>query len=360
MPPDSLATSPPTLREIARAAGVSHTTVSLSLRNHPSIPQATRDRIRALADDLGYRSNALVAALMTQVRARHHKCALEVVAFLHGGPSASDWRNHSASVGYFEGATALASKLGMRVEPFWLGEGGAAAAATCRMLRARAIRGALLAPFPKPDYRHELDWSGLICVGLGYVFKELPLHRATHNHFHAAMLACRSLARLGYRRIGLMLSHEENKRVNHAWLGGYLAARNEAHARLEPLLTEPSFCPSAVSSWFDSNAPDAVIGFGPQQFFSLREAGYRVSQDVAYAALDVEQMHLAGVQDAAGIDQNLPLAGATAIDKLATLLYHNQQGLAEFPALSMIEGRWIEGATAPDRALAPAPALAGA
>ena len=42
--------NPPTLREIARRAGVSHTTVSLSLRNHPSIPEKTRERLRRLAE----------------------------------------------------------------------------------------------------------------------------------------------------------------------------------------------------------------------------------------------------------------------------------------------------------------------
>src|SRR6186713_3604284 len=93
------AVNPPTLREIARRAGVSHTTVALSLRNHPSIPADTRDRVRVLADELGYRSNVLVSALMSQVRLKQHKSAPEVVGFLTGGLTASDWNNHSASVG---------------------------------------------------------------------------------------------------------------------------------------------------------------------------------------------------------------------------------------------------------------------
>lgn len=93
-------TTPPTLREIARRAGVSHTTVSLSLRNHPSIPEATRERLRELADRLGYRSNVLVSALMSRVRLKQHKSGPEVVGFLTGGPTADDWKNHSASVGF--------------------------------------------------------------------------------------------------------------------------------------------------------------------------------------------------------------------------------------------------------------------
>jgi len=342
--------TPPTLREIARRAGVSHTTVSLSLRNDPSIPGATRDRVRLVADQLGYRSNVLVSALMTQVRLKHQKSVPEVVGFLSGGPTASDWENHSACVGFYEGARQQAPKLGMRVEPFWLGPGGSSAAATCRMLRARAIRGVLIAPFPIPVYAHELDWARLICVGLGYVFKDHPLHRATHNHFHGVFTAYQNLVRLGYRRIGLALERSQNSRVGYSWLGGYLAAQHMmTGARLEPLLTpEPEKLP-AVRAWVKKQRPDAIIGFGPKQYVAFIRIGCRIPEEVAFAALDVEQMHLANVDEPSGINQNLPRIGATAIDILATQLYHNEQGFPEHPVLSMIESRWVEGRTAPPR-----------
>ncbi len=347
-PPDR--GTPPTLREIARSIGLSHTTVSLSLRNDPSIPAATRERVRVAADRLGYRSNVLVSTLMTQVRLKHQKAAPEVIAFLSGGASAHDWQQHSACVGFYEGARRQAPKLGMRVEPFWLGSAGESSAAACRILRARAIRGVLIAPFPVPVYRHELDWPRLICVGLGYVYKDHPLHRATHNHFHGVRTACENLVRLGYRRIGLMLESSQNTRVGYSWLGGYLAAAQMLGvARLEPLLTRDDEPPATVRQWLRRQRPDAVIGFGPRQFLALEHAGCRIPADVGFAALDIAQMNLDHVAEPAGIDQNLEQIGATAIDTLATLLYHNEQGFPLHPVLSMIEGRWIDGRTAPQR-----------
>jgi LacI family transcriptional regulator len=339
---------PPTLREIARRAGVSHTTVALSLRNHPSIPEATRERLRHLADGLGYRSNVLVSALMSQVRLKQHKSAPEVVGFLTGGSSADDWKNHSFSVGCFEGARQRAQQLGMRIEPFWLGLGGAASAATCRMLHARAIHGNLITPFPVPVYGHELDWARMICVGLGYVYNNHALHRATHNHFRGAFLAYEKLVGLGYRRIGLMLDEDENRRVNYLWLGGYLAAQSTMPAaKLDPLLASVSGPDSRVKAWLRKMKPEAVIGFGPRQFLTLTQLGCRIPRDVAYVALDVEQTHLAHVEEVTGINQNLPLIGATAIDILASQLYHNEQGLPQRPVFSMIEGYWVDGGTAP-------------
>jgi LacI family transcriptional regulator len=344
--------NPPTLREIARRAGVSHTTVSLSLRNHPSIPEPTRERLRHLADELGYRSNVLVSALMSQVRLKQHKSGPEIVGFLTGGPTADEWKHHSASVGFYEGARRRALQLGMRIEPFWLGPGGAAAAATCRMLRARAIRGNLITPFATPIYNHELDWAHLICVGLGYVFNHHALHRATHNHFRGAFLAHEKLGQLGYRRIGLMLDRDDqNRRVNYGWLGGYLAAQNTyGAARLEPLLTTHGEEVAQLKAWLRTARPDAVIGFGPKQFLALEQAGCRIPRDLAFAALDVEQTRLDHVEEVTGINQNLLLIGATAIDILASQLYHNEQGLPQRPVYSMIEGYWVAGRTAPPRA----------
>ena len=45
----------PTVKLIAAKAGLSGAAVSLALRDHPSIPPATRARIKRLADQLGYR-----------------------------------------------------------------------------------------------------------------------------------------------------------------------------------------------------------------------------------------------------------------------------------------------------------------
>jgi DNA-binding LacI/PurR family transcriptional regulator len=236
----------------------------------------------------------------------------------------------------------------MRVEPFWLGPGGQTAAATCRMLHARAIHGNLITPFPRAVYDHELDWARMICVGLGYAFNHHALHRATHNHFRGAFTAYERLVKLGYRRIGLILDQDENRRVNYTWLGGYLAGQNTFEGvPLEPLLTYSSDSHNVVDAWLHRTRPDAVVGFGPRPFLTLCHLGYRIPADLAYAALDVAQMHIAHVESVAGINQNLPLIGATAIDILASQLYHNEQGLPQRPVFSMIEGNWVDGKTAP-------------
>jgi DNA-binding LacI/PurR family transcriptional regulator len=54
-----------TIKDIARAAGVSHTTVSRALRNHPAIAPATISRIQSLALQMGYLPSAVARGLKT-------------------------------------------------------------------------------------------------------------------------------------------------------------------------------------------------------------------------------------------------------------------------------------------------------
>lgn len=54
-----------TIKDIAKIAEVSHTTVSRALRQHPALPQSTITRIRKIADELGYVPSAAAQSLKT-------------------------------------------------------------------------------------------------------------------------------------------------------------------------------------------------------------------------------------------------------------------------------------------------------
>lgn len=56
------------MEDVARAAGVHQTTVSRALRNDRRLPEQTRQRIRKLAERLGYRPHPLLTALGVNLR----------------------------------------------------------------------------------------------------------------------------------------------------------------------------------------------------------------------------------------------------------------------------------------------------
>lgn len=57
---------PTSLKDIAKAAGVSITTVSRALNNHPDISKETRHEIRQLADGMNYQPNIIAQSLVNR------------------------------------------------------------------------------------------------------------------------------------------------------------------------------------------------------------------------------------------------------------------------------------------------------
>src|SRR5580692_2761710 len=57
---------PPSIKDIARIAGVSHSTVSRALQNSPLVQPGTREEIQRIARDLGYRASAVARGLVTR------------------------------------------------------------------------------------------------------------------------------------------------------------------------------------------------------------------------------------------------------------------------------------------------------
>ncbi|HBT15770.1 MAG TPA: hypothetical protein DEB05_02285 [Firmicutes bacterium] len=53
----------PTIKDVAKKAGVSYATVSRALNNHPEINEETKKRIIKIAMEMGYQPNAIFIIL---------------------------------------------------------------------------------------------------------------------------------------------------------------------------------------------------------------------------------------------------------------------------------------------------------
>jgi DNA-binding LacI/PurR family transcriptional regulator len=334
------------VRDIAKKTGVNPATVSRALRNHPNVAPATRTRILAEAQKAGYRSNALVNALMAQVRQRQRlRPTGEVVAYLTSCRTEDDWRRLPSHMQQFEGARDQAQQFGFNLQPMWLGDQCNRSRQVARMLRARGIRGSLLAPVPLDHRSMEIDWNEHSVVSIGYSFQQMALHRAVHNHVSLIFACYSELLKTGYRRIGLAMYTDGSNRVRHLWLAGFLMAqRVHGNDRTEPLLLTGCShkTPGPFRHWLKEQTPDAIIGIWPDvQLDWIRACGVRVPEDVSYASLDVgnRSRHFAGML------QDNRSVGAAAMDLLASQLFRNEIGLPSTPRVIQIEGIWIDGPT---------------
>src|SRR3954464_3013636 len=95
---------PVTLQDIALRAGVSKMTVSLALRGHPHAAAATRDRLRKLAHEMGYRPNPLIVANMALLRGGRRSSYAGTLAFVGMGDSPEMLPQNTQSRRIFVGA----------------------------------------------------------------------------------------------------------------------------------------------------------------------------------------------------------------------------------------------------------------
>lgn len=336
----------PTTRMIAAECGVHFTTVSLALRNDPRVLPTTRERILAAAKRMGYRPNPAFTALMAQVRSGQHPENRETLAYVTHWRDEGDWRRNHAHSGHLAGATARATELGYGLEIFDLARQPLSGARLSGILRARGIRGAILAAFYGVTEPLALDWESLSAVQIDVHASLVSLPSVTNDQSQMAMIAYRRLREAGYRRIGIAIKAGWDANVRHSWLSGYLGAERLAGVEdgLRPFISE-DWNQSAFAAWLAREKPDAIMTLDRAFVWTwLAKLGLRAPEDIGYVELDL----LPGAStEFAGIRQNHEAVGAGAVDLLVSHLYHNRVAAKEQHSRTLIEGHWRDGASAP-------------
>ena len=339
------------MQDIADQAGVSRATVSLALRNHPSLPAATRSRIQRLAEGLGYRPNPLVSALMSYQRGvRAVKPTGTTLAFVSKFSRRDPWRSY-LSPDLISGAARSAEKQGYHLEEFWMGDLGMSNERFWNVLYQRGIRGMIIAPLPAAHGHLRFDWSHFSAVAIGYTLAAPDLHRVSTHRYQAMLMAVRHLRRMGYRKLGLALDVNQDARVDHQWAAAFYWEQQKArpHDRTELFVvhsqdwTERNF-----ARWFGKNRPEVVLSYDPAILTWLKKLGKRVPDEAGF-------VHLWNPDESgqyAGLYHTPPAIGAAAADFLIGLVQRNECGIPKMPQTLLLNAAWIDGATLISRPIA--------
>jgi LacI family transcriptional regulator len=331
----------PTIRDIARKAGCHYSTVSLALRNHPRIPLQTKERIREIASELGYRADAMLAALCAYREMKRPAKERGVIAWLTNHGTEKGWKLSACNRDYFQGASARAAERGYRLEEFWLAAPGMNAPRMSEIFWARGIQGVLLPPQERLG-AIDLDWKNFSAVTFGYTLTHPRLHLVSNHEYRTMGTLFAELNRRGYRRIGLVNLRNQDERVDHNWLAAYLVEQNRlcADQAISPLITE-RWNDQEFLAWVERFRPDAIVTRLLEVLTSLKRARYRVPEDigVAYHSLDEGRLGLSGMK------KNSFQIGVMAVDLLVDMLHRNERGIPPRAYLLMVEGTWYEGRT---------------
>jgi DNA-binding LacI/PurR family transcriptional regulator len=339
-----------TMQDIARAAGVHQTTVSLALRNDPRLPAATRRRLQALAERMGYKPDPMLSALNAYRSARRAAVTPVTMAFLANFADRSELEISYPHVQFLAGAQAQAGQHGYHLEVFFVGhdeEAGAAAQRIGRILRARGIAGVILGAFADGMAGFTLPWEEFSVVQIETRQLGLSLHTVSNHQFLITRECVCRLAALGYRRIGLAVGAREEHYLQNAFTGGYHVGMTGVGLPLLPPHLFDHFRTEEIApgldAWVREHAIDVVVANWDNVPAALRMHGWRVPRRLAVASLDLAP----GPGPNAGMRQNHAIVGARAVEQLALLMKTNQRGLVATPNLTLIEGEWVDGSDVP-------------
>jgi len=332
----------PSLQTIADIAGVSRATVSLALRNHRSIPEKTRERIRKIAQEVGYRPNPMVSSLMAHLKSLRPAPDAGPIAFLTCFPERNGWRQYSTFVRYHAGAVIRAQQLGYRIEEFWLKEPGMTRKKMEKILHHRGIEGILVAPLPSSRGHLSLRLDSFAVALLGDTVVRPAFHRASAHTEDGLRLAMREMHHLGYRRIGLALHLSQDKRTDYSWISSYAGLQQfQTDKERIPIFFLEELNANQFAAWLKEWQPDAVLSGNSQILSKLAKAGVSVPRDLGVAVLD-RSPDDAGV---AGIDQRPEVVGFAAVDLIVSQINHNERGIPSDCKLVQTKCAWVPGDT---------------
>jgi DNA-binding LacI/PurR family transcriptional regulator len=328
-----------TLRRLAEAAGTSAMTVSRALNNRGRIAGSTRARILKLAERLGYRPDPEVAKLMHYLREGRPRsfhgvlCGLSTHAPGHHSP-------------YFDalvaGARRQAGALGYGFELMPVPARPASSSSLGRILGSRGIEGLLLLPQPSPtDFSKRLPWESFSAVSVSASVEGPCVHQVLPDQFANTLQLCRRLAALSCKRIGIIITEDQDLRVGHRFTAAVLwHGRQEQGTRLAPLLVKDPTAPGLVA-WYRKERPDAIIAINEatadHYARTLASAG---AGPLRFASTSGP---LGETTSFCGIDERPAEIGAAAVDLLARLVERRQRGLPEHPTTTLLPGRWLAG-----------------
>jgi LacI family transcriptional regulator len=351
------------MSDVAARAGVHVTTVSLALRNHPRLPEATRERIRRIAGRLGYRPDPMLRALIAYRAAARSGRSMPTLAYLTNWATRFGWRQVTAHPEFHAGAQQMAEELGYRLEHFWVREPGLTEDRLSAVLSARGISGLVLASHGREmGDALRLDWDRFAAVKIDYFPHDPLLHTVTNNQCDAVRLALQKVSAAGYRRVGFVMHRGWDHAVDQLWTAGFLCEQQQlpARERIPPHLfpaerpverwlnageAQPEPDPGPFGAWMRRHRPEVIVSKASFVLPLLRRLGLRVPRDVAFVDVFLERADGAH----AGVRQNHRAVGARAVEMLAAQLQHNRLGIPEIPTTTFVDGTWFDGESCPAR-----------
>lgn len=276
-----------TIKDVAKKAGVSPSTVSRVLSNHPRISAETSRKVKSIMDQLGYHPNIMAKSLVS-------KTTNSICIMLP--KSAEELFSNFFFMELIRGIVTQASRLGYDV----LISSGAnekeEVEGVSRLLNGRRVDGVILLYSRKDDPVIDFLYEGghpFVLIGRSEQYPDIL--SVDNDNVQASYDATKHLISLGHERIGFVSGPPELI-VSQDRLKGYLDALHDSglESRAEWIVEGDFLQDSGYRAMsFFMNLPDRptaivliddVVSFGVLR--GLHELGYSVPNDLCLVSFN--------------------------------------------------------------------------
>lgn len=322
--------SPISIKDVARVAGVSHSTVSRALGDSSLVSAETRARIQRLAHDMGYSPDAQARSLVMG-----RTKTIGVVVTTIADPFIGEIVQAVESTAHDHGYTVIL--VSSNAEP-------EREIKVVEMLRSKRVDGVIVTSSRVGALYHDyLERLGVPVVLINSHSRQGGLYTFAVNvdNQHGGCLATEHLIQLGHRRIAYLTGPADHS-DDMDRLAGYRQALSDAGIPFDPALVvvgtgradggERAFpalmaLPSPPTAAFCYNDVTA-IGL----IHAARQAGLSVPRDLAVVGFDDIPFALYISPSLTTIAQPKPEMGRSAVEMMMTLLSHGHRESAGAPA----------------------------
>jgi len=329
---------PVSLADIAHKAGVSTAAVSMALSGRGTISHKTRERVRRIAEQAGYRPN-LAASLLARQKQEGILSGMPIAIIGMGFKKPYPFPSTEFVLNFIKHATQRGFIV-EEVDP----DDYPSFSEMLHVLYCRGVRGIVL--------NHGVDTSGLTEKDVepfsfliyGQPLLESRFHRVSREVFKNTRFLWETMWNRGYHRIGCALHrHPQEVEDDYAREAAVISCQIRHNAPPIPIFAGGLHNSEGLIRWFRETKPDAILAFSGGQYYQLKAAGYGIPEDVAFAVLHADS------QDdlIAGLCTDYDELSRLTVTHLDSMIRHNETG---FPAMThemLVTYLFKEGKTLP-------------
>lgn len=273
-----------TIKEVAKKAGVSISTVSRAFNNYSDISETTRKHILGVAEELGYHPNIVAKSLSGN---KNYRIALLVEDF-----NPNDYLSFEVLMAF----KSVVSDNGYETILLATTSDMQKGQSLGKLFQEKQVDGALILGLKMTDeYYHQLKEIRVPCVLFDIQVNNPNIGCVGVDNIKGSIMAVEHLIKLGHKKIAFINGHEEAS-VSYERLDGYYAALNRHKVKIEnELIVNGEFTyeggKKAALELIDKDCGITAIYCASDLMAcgaieALESKGYQVPEDISIVGFD--------------------------------------------------------------------------